>query len=70
MGQETIRIMCPSLTCRKVLAVPIDARGRTVRCRGCGTNIRIPKKDDVRQPATAAPAVAPAPEDSGAEGKD
>lgn len=37
-----IRIMCPNLLCRKVLAVPSHARGRTVRCKACGTNIRIP----------------------------
>lgn len=38
----SIRIMCPNLTCRKVLAVPIVARGKTVRCKNCGTHIRIP----------------------------
>jgi len=45
---DQIRIMCPNLSCRKVLAVPHAARGKTVRCRGCGTNIRIPqaKKED------------------------
>ncbi len=42
MSQEAIRIMCPNLTCRKVLAVPVSARGKTVRCRNCGTNIRVP----------------------------
>ncbi|MCE2924908.1 MAG: hypothetical protein LW822_05555 [Phycisphaeraceae bacterium] len=39
---ETVRIMCPSLTCRRVLGVPSAARGKTVRCRNCGTNIKIP----------------------------
>ena len=39
---DPLRIMCPSLTCRKILAVPQSARGKTVRCRGCGTNIRVP----------------------------
>lgn len=34
--------MCPNLACRKVLAVPGTARGKTVRCRNCGTNIRVP----------------------------
>jgi hypothetical protein len=42
MSDATVRIMCPNLTCRKVLAVPVSARGKTVRCRNCGTNIRIP----------------------------
>jgi hypothetical protein len=38
----SIRIMCPNLTCRKVLAVPISARGKTVRCKACGIAIRVP----------------------------
>lgn len=42
MAAETVRIMCPNLTCRKVLAVPGNARGKTVRCKNCGTNIRVP----------------------------
>lgn len=44
MSSDTIRIMCPKLTCRRILAVPPEARGRTVRCKGCGTNIKIPAK--------------------------
>jgi ribosomal protein S27E len=42
MSPDTVRIMCPNLTCRKVLAVPGNARGKTVRCKNCGTNIRVP----------------------------
>jgi hypothetical protein len=42
---DTLRVMCPNLTCRKILAVPSAARGKTVRCRGCATNIRIPAAD-------------------------
>lgn len=38
----SIRIMCPNLTCRKVLAVPVSARGKTVRCKSCGIAIRVP----------------------------
>ncbi|MEO1007113.1 MAG: hypothetical protein AAFX79_00940 [Planctomycetota bacterium] len=41
---EHIRIMCPSLTCRKVLSVPTSARGKTIRCRSCGSVIRVPEK--------------------------
>lgn len=44
MAQETVRIMCPNLTCRKILAVPKSARGRTVRCRSCGTSIKVPSE--------------------------
>lgn len=42
--QQVIRIMCPNLSCQRVLAVPSHARGKIVRCRGCATSIRIPKK--------------------------
>ncbi len=42
LNAASIRIMCPNLTCRKVLAVPQSCRGKTVRCRSCGTNIRVP----------------------------
>lgn len=42
MSESSIKLMCPNLTCRKVLAVPSTARGKTVRCRNCGTNIRVP----------------------------
>lgn len=37
-----IQIMCPNLACRKILAVPNAARGKTVRCRNCRSTIRIP----------------------------
>lgn len=36
-------MMCPNLRCRAILGVPSEARGRTVRCRNCGSSIRIPK---------------------------
>jgi len=42
MAQQMLRMMCPNLTCRKVLSVPEAARGKTVRCKQCGTNIRVP----------------------------
>ncbi|HEX8876415.1 MAG TPA: hypothetical protein VF777_06680 [Phycisphaerales bacterium] len=50
MAAETVRIMCPNLTCRKVLAVPENARGKTVRCKGCGTNIRVPPPRGASKP--------------------
>lgn len=49
---ETVRVMCPNLTCRKILAVPHTARGKTVRCRGCGTNIRVPGEPVTKSPST------------------
>lgn len=39
---QTIRIMCPNLSCRKLLAVPESARSKTVRCKACHTAIRVP----------------------------
>lgn len=62
MSDAHVKIMCPSLVCRKVLSVPAVARGKTVRCKSCGTVIRIPEKAaaPVRPaaPADAAPAAA------------
>lgn len=48
MAEKMVRIMCPNLTCRKVLAVPDVARGKTVRCKGCSTNIRVPQAKSVQ----------------------
>jgi len=39
---QTVRIMCPNLSCRKLLAVPESARSKTVRCKSCHTAIRVP----------------------------
>jgi hypothetical protein len=49
MAADTVRIMCPNLTCRKVLAVPTAARGKLVRCKNCGTNIKIPDRNASNQ---------------------
>jgi hypothetical protein len=53
MTEQNVRIMCPNLTCRKVLAVPPACRGKTVRCRNCGTNIRVPGPKPDQQPKVA-----------------
>ncbi|MCH2145592.1 MAG: hypothetical protein MK082_10695 [Phycisphaerales bacterium] len=53
-SSEIIRIMCPNLGCQRILAVPPRAQGRVVRCRGCGTNIRIPLPVDGGAPDSAA----------------
>ncbi|HBS28491.1 MAG TPA: hypothetical protein DEB06_03345 [Phycisphaerales bacterium] len=63
MPEAAIRIMCPNLRCRAVLAVPTEARGRLVRCRNCGMNIKIPQKK------TDAPVAQPEPPAKGAEKK-
>lgn len=47
---QTVRIMCPNLSCRKLLAVPESARSKTVRCKACHTAIRVPEAQPA-QPA-------------------
>jgi len=39
-----IRIMCPNLSCQRILVVPEGARGKVVRCSMCGMNVRIPAR--------------------------
>jgi hypothetical protein len=51
---NVIRIMCPNLACKRVLAVPSHARGKLVRCRGCGINIKIPVAKTKAIPPSAA----------------
>lgn len=51
-------MMCPNLNCRTVLAVPPEARGKMVRCRACGTSIRVP---DAAPISTTGPAPAEKP---------
>lgn len=56
MSSQPVRIMCPNLTCRRVLAVPGSARGKTVRCRNCGTNIRVPSTPPSEKPDSSSSA--------------
>ncbi|MEQ9207348.1 MAG: hypothetical protein RLN78_08275 [Phycisphaerales bacterium] len=53
MSEKILRMMCPNLTCRKVLSVPEVARGKTVRCKQCGTNIRVPQPKGTEDPQSA-----------------
>ncbi|MFA7238426.1 MAG: hypothetical protein WC058_16340 [Phycisphaeraceae bacterium] len=50
MSEATIRLICPNLKCRKILAVPESARGRVILCANCGTTVRVPDHRS-RQPA-------------------
>ncbi len=43
VADHLIRIMCPNLACRRILAVPITARGKVVKCSGCSKNVRVPQ---------------------------
>ncbi len=47
---DVLRIMCPKLGCQRILAVPTAARGKLVRCRNCGTNIKIPMEKVAEAP--------------------
>ena len=51
-NNNVIQIMCPKLTCRRILAVPVAARGKIVRCRGCGSTVRVPDAK-LEQPVSA-----------------
>jgi len=42
MANPSIRLICPNLRCRALLAVPTNARGKNVLCRQCGTRIQVP----------------------------
>ena len=58
---SVIRVMCPNLVCQRVLAVPPHARGKLVRCRNCGTTVRIPSNKPAPKDA--------APQEGAASGK-
>ncbi len=66
MPNDVIRIMCPRLTCRKVLAVPTTARGKTVRCRSCGATLRVPDGTGAATAAASKPAEGTKPEQADA----
>ena len=40
-------IVCPNLKCRKILSVPDELRGKSVKCQHCQTVLRVP---DVNTP--------------------
>lgn len=65
--EKPVRILCPNLACRKVLAVPQSARGKTVRCRSCSTAIRVPMPTVIAP--TPSPAAEPAEETPAPEAK-
>ncbi len=52
-AESVIRIMCPNLACKRILAVPVHARGKLVLCRTCGTTIRIPAPKDAEDAGPA-----------------
>ena len=38
-----VHVICPSLRCRKILELPDNVRGRTVTCRYCSMEFRVPQ---------------------------
>lgn len=56
MKQSVIRMMCPNLRCRRILAVPPSARGKTVRCGRCGTSAEVPNESTQRRSQPSTPA--------------
>jgi hypothetical protein len=50
----TITIICPRLSCRAVLRVPANVRGKRVRCGECGTAFLIPDQNRPASPADKA----------------
>ena len=46
----TVTILCPKLTCRAVLRVPDNIRGKRVRCSECETTFLVPQADSAEKP--------------------
>lgn len=53
MASSVIRLICPNLRCRAILAVPTSARGKMVRCRNCATRIQVPAPTARDSPASS-----------------
>jgi RNase P subunit RPR2 len=64
MSTNILRMVCPNLSCRTILSVPAEARGKDVRCRACGSKIRIP----LAKAAPVVPAAAPQAEAATTDG--
>lgn len=37
-----VQMLCPNLSCRKVLSVPDEVRGKTVKCIHCQAVFKVP----------------------------
>jgi hypothetical protein len=48
-------MICPNLKCRAILSVPLNARGKIVRCRQCTMKIQVPQPPKKPAPAPPAP---------------
>ena len=47
-GQVTtmnyVAIICPNLKCKRTLQVPVNVRGKLVRCKHCSTTFAVPEE--------------------------
>ncbi|MEM0914401.1 MAG: hypothetical protein AAGK09_07300 [Planctomycetota bacterium] len=50
----SVRMICPNLLCRAVLAAPANARGKKVRCRACGMRVQVPGAASAKPDASTA----------------
>jgi len=51
--EKMIRLVCPNLQCRAILAVPQSARGKTVRCKHCSSRLSVPEESSKRSQSAA-----------------
>jgi DNA-directed RNA polymerase subunit RPC12/RpoP len=49
-----LRIRCPDLRCRCILAVPAETRGKVLRCARCGTKVLVPQPKEANPREAAA----------------
>lgn len=50
----SITIICPKLTCRAILRVPENVRGKRVRCSECGVAFLVPETSAMAASASGA----------------
>ena len=60
MASSSVRMICPNLKCRSILAVPMNARGKTVRGRACGMRVQVPMTLNKPRPVAVEPDPEPA----------
>ena len=46
----SVQLICPNLKCRKILSVPDELRGKSVKCQYCQTILRVPEGQKVPAP--------------------
>lgn len=56
-----VTLLCPRLSCRAILRVPDNVRGKRVRCGECGTAFLVPTSADKQSKGKTAPAKTAAP---------